>query len=240
MSQRYFVSDGIFFCECGADIVILNLETGRYQAVTDVNRYRLAPHIFGWVDCNPRDDFGASRTPQDPSELLRNMEKGGVLTKDATKGREFVPITTDRPRVALVEAEHDKSVRVTMLDLFNFSVATLSAHYLLRDCAIKDIVEKVNSLRRNADYRSEKFDHALGIKLTTKFHRLRPWFPRDYLCIFDALALVLFLSRYGVFPHWVFGVKSDPIYAHCWVQQDDVAYDDYTESINAMTPIMVV
>jgi hypothetical protein len=52
--------------------------------------------------------------------------------------------------------------------------------------------------------------------------------------------LVNFLAGYGVFPQWVFGVKTDPFYAHCWVQQGSFVFNDTPDYIRGFSPILVV
>ncbi len=72
------------------------------------------------------------------------------------------------------------------------------------------------------------------------FLKYRPLFPRDYLCLFDSLALVRFLSGYDLYPDWVFGVQEDPFRAHCWVQAGEVVLNDHLDNVAVYTPIMTV
>jgi hypothetical protein len=79
------------------------------------------------------------------------------------------------------------------------------------------------------------------INLTHIYHSLRPLYPRDYLCLFDSLALIEFLSYWEIFPNWVFGVLIDPFKAHCWVQDGKlVLADTVTFSSRWFTPIMII
>jgi hypothetical protein len=54
------------------------------------------------------------------------------------------------------------------------------------------------------------------------------------------LALLEFLARYEVLPRWVFGVRARPFVAHCWVQYEDIVFNDTVEHVASYTPIMVV
>jgi hypothetical protein len=75
----------------------------------------------------------------------------------------------------------------------------------------------------------------------TAFVHLRPLFyTTREACLLDSLTLTHFLARYGVFPTWVFGVKTDPFYAHCWVQQGDFVFNDSPDFIKGFSPILVV
>ncbi len=59
-------------------------------------------------------------------------------------------------------------------------------------------------------------------------------------CLFDSLTLLNFLARYGIFPDWVFGVQARPFAAHCWVQLDEIVFNDTVEHVGGYTPIMTV
>jgi hypothetical protein len=77
--------------------------------------------------------------------------------------------------------------------------------------------------------------------LVTAFVYLRPlFFTSKEACLLDSLTLVNFLAGYSVFPQWVFGVKTDPFYAHCWVQQGGFVFNDTPDYIRGFSPILVV
>jgi hypothetical protein len=76
--------------------------------------------------------------------------------------------------------------------------------------------------------------------LVSVFDRLRLFYPRSYLCLFDSLALIHFLAQFDVYPDWVFGVNADPFEAHCWVQAGNVVLNDTLARVSAFTPIMYV
>lgn len=73
------------------------------------------------------------------------------------------------------------------------------------------------------------------------FHQLSPWAPVAGDCVFRCFMLLRALQakeRAGV--HWVFGVRTWPFYAHCWVQQGEVSLTDYAEPLVAFTPIFAL
>jgi hypothetical protein len=59
-------------------------------------------------------------------------------------------------------------------------------------------------------------------------------------CLYDSLALLRFLSYYGVFPTCVIGVQTGPFGAHCWVQYQAVVFNDAPEYVRRFTPILAV
>jgi hypothetical protein len=58
-------------------------------------------------------------------------------------------------------------------------------------------------------------------------------------CLYDSLALIEFLALHGLYPDWVFGVRTRPFAAHCWVQQHDVVFNDTVDHATGFSPIMV-
>jgi Transglutaminase-like superfamily len=78
-------------------------------------------------------------------------------------------------------------------------------------------------------------------QLVDIFGRLRVFlFSHNEECLHDSLALLEFLARYRIFPGWVFGVRARPFVAHCWVQYEDIVFNDTVEHVAGYTPIMVV
>ena len=75
----------------------------------------------------------------------------------------------------------------------------------------------------------------------TTFGLLRPllYTARDK-CLFDSIALSLFLLRHGIPSLVVFGVNTAPFEAHCWIQHGDRVLNGTPEFVTAFTPIMTV
>ena len=70
------------------------------------------------------------------------------------------------------------------------------------------------------------------------FARLLPWAPWPGACLFRAYLLRLFLRRGGCDASWVFGVRTWPFRAHCWLEADGVVLNDDAASIRAYSPIL--
>ncbi|PVM92769.1 lasso peptide biosynthesis B2 protein [Caulobacter endophyticus] len=71
------------------------------------------------------------------------------------------------------------------------------------------------------------------------FRRLAPWLPLDGLCLNRSHLLRTYLDALGHRVDWMFGVRTWPFRAHCWLQAGDVALDDEAERVAAYHPIMV-
>lgn len=74
--------------------------------------------------------------------------------------------------------------------------------------------------------------------LVSCFLALRPFYPRDYNCLFDSLALSRFLRERGASGDWVFGVRGAPFAAHCWVEIEGAPVNDDPDFVAPYVPIL--
>jgi len=70
------------------------------------------------------------------------------------------------------------------------------------------------------------------------FDRWLPWAPGQGLCLYRAYTLRRFLRAGGLEAAWVFGVRTWPFSAHCWLQAGDVVLDDDLDRVGLYVPIL--
>ena len=92
---------------------------------------------------------------------------------------------------------------------------------------------------RRASLGGEAFSDAL-IERVGAFGQLLPWAPFPGVCLYRSFMLLAFLRRAGLDATWMFGVRTWPFEAHCWLQVGDVVLDDLAERIRPYTPILAV
>jgi hypothetical protein len=68
---------------------------------------------------------------------------------------------------------------------------------------------------------------------------MRPFLPKRPICLLESLTLIDFLERFDVTPELVFGVRTDPFEAHCWVQCNGVVLNESIDRVRQFTPIMI-
>jgi hypothetical protein len=85
-----------------------------------------------------------------------------------------------------------------------------------------------------------KVDSRAVVSASRGFDRLAPWLPHDGVCLMRSLQQRLWLARQGLHADWVFGVRTWPFEAHCWLQAGDVVLDDTFDHASGFVPIMVV
>lgn len=72
------------------------------------------------------------------------------------------------------------------------------------------------------------------------FRQWLPWAPFPGVCLFRSRMLLAFLRKSGLNATWVFGVRTWPFEAHCWLQVEDLVLDDTLDNVRNFTPIFTV
>jgi len=225
-----------YFCQTDSFCVFLDLEQDRYISVRRDELERLAPHLYGW---SQSVSLAKRATPDEFEDLAKPLVDSNLLARNAA-----LPKPVRGPEVAHARRELSQVGRRTW-PLLNIrgSVRVLRAssdanRALKRDRLDRTIARVRDRKQHGYPGRRHAADHIRSRSI--HFSEVRGYFPRSYLCLFDSLALVNYLASYRIFPDWVFGVRTDPFEAHCWVQHEDIVLNDTLDRINTFTPIMVV
>jgi len=72
------------------------------------------------------------------------------------------------------------------------------------------------------------------------FFALLPWVPFQGVCLYRAYLLLRMLHHAGLDATWVFGVRTWPFEAHCWLQVEELALDDDLDHVAGYAPILAV
>jgi hypothetical protein len=240
MSASYFLSPHVHACVAGKQVVLLDLARDKYLAVA--HAHPVGRWVRGWPALPPNPDAATpgDDVPAPENALLAKMISQGLLVTDPAVGKEASPAAADEARVPLVEYDIRVRPRTSPGHLWNFFLAYAEAKWSLKRCPIGEVVQAAR-LRKRRVSPADPVDIATVRSLVTAFVQLRPLFytARD-ACLFDSLTLTHFLARYGVFPTWVFGVKTEPFYSHCWIQQGHFVFNDTPDYIRGFSPILVV
>lgn len=83
-------------------------------------------------------------------------------------------------------------------------------------------------------------DPGEAARLARLYRHVVVWLPLPRKCLIRSFVLLRFLQRSGLGARWVFGVRTWPFSAHCWLQLGDVALDDDAERLVGYAPIFAV
>jgi hypothetical protein len=237
---RYGLARHVFVCRNEEYIVVLDVRRDRYFALEAARTAALIPLLPGWPAYPAANDAGGG-VEIAAAEAAAPLIRQGWLLESSSDAKEATP-TSVRPSESELLSELDaEAARIGGSAIIGFVWASLIARFALRFWALERVIRRVRSRKAARSGTSAPLDVARMRRLVDTFARLRVFlFSHRNKCLQDSLALLEFLARYDVFPDWVFAVRARPFVAHCWVQYQDLVFNDTAEHVGSYTPIMVI
>jgi hypothetical protein len=240
---RFALAPHVFACVDDSHVVLLDLRHDEYYTLDRSVTRGLSFVVPGWPGRVPVAGAAEATHETIGAESLLALEsllRHGLLVSPPTAGKRMEPVRIRSPERDLRSGPASRP-RVTAGDVARVTRAILTAVLLLRCCSIHRIVQRILSRKRqSAREASNAWKQAQLADRVARFERLRPLFfsARD-ACLLDSLALLEFLASHGMHADWVFGVRTRPFAAHCWVQSGDAVCNDEPERVCRFTPILV-
>jgi Transglutaminase-like superfamily len=237
---RYALADHVFVCLNGEQLVLLDLKEDRYWALEAAQTAGLGGLVDGWP-VKAADGAQSADSPSSETTAAIEVLLGrGLLTQGTPPGKDATPVTGIVPMRELV-SEADTSSGSRLGSWVTFFTASAWAKLALRTGPFERVIRRVKRRKALVGSKAGPLDAERARKLVEAFARYRVFlFSSKDECLYDSLALLEFLARYGIYPDWVFGVQTRPFAAHCWVQHGDMVFNDTVEHVSGFTPIMVV
>lgn len=240
MPQQYYFANHIHACCTGRYYIFLDLSRDRYFSIPKSALLPLTPHIHGWnISTLPPRSAGETIAPES-SDLAEFLLRQNVLRADSVGGKAatqpVVPVAATDAR-AILDTDNQRSSCSPAP--FRVLRCLCHAQFQLKVYPLRRVIASV-ARRKAAGSRALSASQSTVLSLTASFARYRPYFPHNIVCLLDSLALIHFLADHGVYPEWVFGVREDPFYAHCWVQAGTVTLNDFHDRIVTYTPILAI
>jgi hypothetical protein len=199
----------------GPDAILLDVRADRYHAMVGAAADKDGPI--------PSAETGQHLVPEAWTALI----EAGLASWGS--GRGFSDL--HRPEHALVLAE-DICERSPLRDSVDLVVAIMTARWRMR----KGLPCRSYHPTRSAPDGGTLA--ALHLAMTA-LRRIILFIPTPRRCLPASLITAVFLARRGVTTQIVFGVRSYPFEAHCWVEHDGVVVDDDLDKVCAFLPIVV-
>jgi Transglutaminase-like superfamily len=218
----------------------MDLERDKYVAVVPADR--LAAWVRGWPVGAQQPGDSPHNADAGADDLVAQMLAHGMLVSDPHVGKPAVPVSAARAARSLVEFDLDTRPRTGTTLLWRFGRSYLQAQLSLKLRPIQAIVETVRNRKTARAARGLREADPVRLRaLVSAFTRLRPLFyTLRSACLLDSLTMVHFLGAEGIHPDWVFGVKTEPFDAHCWVQHGEVVLNDAPDRVRQYSPILIV
>lgn len=227
----------VHVCVDGDYVVFLDVRNDRYWALDAAGSQALACLVRGWPT-NDSSQAAHARARSEPNAARPLIEKG-LLCDPQESSKPATPIRVDPPTLELLdEAENAGRGKASAL---RFLVATTLATVALRHQSFERLIEGAHRRKQRRGASAGRLDVAKAARVVADFETWRPLlFSARDACLLSSLVLIEFLARHDVFPHWVFGVQARPFAAHCWIQHEDILFNDTIEHVRRYTPIMVI
>lgn len=240
LAPPFYLRKHAFFCRSGTHYVILDAKRDDYICL-DTNEFEsLALHLDGWKPGAVQRTSAVSHDGGDASSIARNLVAREILSTTPSDSKPAMPIEIPLATRSLDDSDASNHPVISAKYLFQFVSAITWANRMLTRHSFSTIVSVVTARKQNAAKHIERCHLERAAALFAIFNRLRPTYPRKWICLFDSLALLRFYSYHNLFPTWVFGVVAEPFEAHCWLQYDGAVLNDNLQRVSKFEPIMAV
>jgi hypothetical protein len=202
----------------GPDLVILDVAADRYACVADA---------AAGLSLSP----GRDRLEAVEAVFLQPLLEAGVLRAECefAAPRPPLPALPGRSAISadfpLPRARDLRAATVALLDL--------ARHY--RGRSFGQILAAAARARMTRPPITPELCAAVA-----RFHSWSPYAPVSGKCLLRSFMLLRTLRREGLDALWVFGVRTWPFHAHCWLQCEDLVLDDHAERVGAYAPILAL
>jgi hypothetical protein len=238
-ADRYYLREHAFFCVTSRHCIFLHLKRDKYLCIGREQFELLRPRLEAIGDRTASSPQSSPPSEQ-ASQLAADLMKADLIS-DVPCGT--TPGTFESKN-GVLRSVHDieLSGKPPRHPLFlpQFLRAAWTADRRLSRRPISEIVGDFRTRKRLRSAPIEPTTIEQMHRRITTFNALRLIYPRQYLCLFDSLALAEFLAQVKLYPDWAFGVSADPFRAHCWLQICSVVLNDTVEHVSTYTPIMTV
>lgn len=198
----------------GDDLVLLDLRRGDYACVPR-----------GGAVLASGD--GACAFAADDTDVLAALRAGGVVVE----GVGHIP-AIQGPRRSLEAAIG----RTTLRQCWRLAWALVDLAVHFRGRTFTHLIGSVRRRRGHGEAQAiERVRAEVGAFLT-----LLPWVPFQGVCLYRSYLLLRMLHHAGLEATWVFGVRTWPFEAHCWLQVGDLVLDDHLDHVAGYAPILAV
>lgn len=206
---------------CGLDLVLLDVRRDAYFCLPDVGR-----------DGAP-DGAGRFTIALAPAVRAELQAQGLVVQGEGPLGRR-------RRATAAGDDLFDHPFPApTFRERWDFARALAIMILVYRGRPFEALLRRAAGRGAHAEAAASVTSAKL-VRRSLVFRRLLPWSPVQGVCLFQAALLLEFLRQAGLTADWVFGVRTWPFGAHCWLQAGPTVLNDTVDRVTAFDPILVV
>jgi hypothetical protein len=176
-------------------------------------------------------------------EFAKGLAAAGLLTMTCDGGaRSLTTPSLAPPDRLLADSFDDERRAIAPAHLATFLVSCTVVWRNLRLRSFEQALLRLTVRKSRLAQRPQLRSEADLKEAVQAFVYLRTFVYTAYdHCLFDSLVLCDFLLRLGLSPTCVFGVRTLPFGAHCWVQVDrSLLTESSIEYVATFSPVLVI
>ncbi len=212
------LAPGVAFCIVGNDPIFLDVARDRYFLLSGERRAAF--------------ERLRMREPNDSDAMSLLLETGLF-----TRSEHDAPIEPLEVAVPLADLNTVESGRSGFRAILAAARALHWAGRALRPHRLQKTLSELSAAKRSLSASGE--DTEL-ISLAADFERSRTFVPVAPRCLIDSLALFRLALHSELVPTLVFGVRTSPFAAHCWLQSDSTILTGTAEEAGNYRPILAI
>lgn len=212
--MRIFLKPKVSAVFAGADCVLLD---------TAGDQYHCLPEASGWLRLDAK-----LQSLEGPDDLLREALPPELIA--------IAPLALRTPPPALPRSALDEALGPAprLADWIRLLACCLDYLQAFEGGSFAGLLGRVRQGVRPKDGAMSALEQA------RLFRRMVVFAPLPRQCLARSFVLMRFLIRGGADATWVFGVRTWPFGAHCWVQAGDMVLDDHAERLVGYSPILAL
>jgi hypothetical protein len=211
--------------------VFLDVKHDRYVGL----EHSKAQILRRFLDGCPRDE--------ETDALGKELVASGLLTVGRDRRQRPIGVASiDAPDGLLIDNFDEDVPRLSMLHIARFLAACMIVWGYLHLGSLEQALSRAQRRKGRLRRSTRRADLKTTGEATRVFVHLRTFvYTAHDHCLFDSLVLSDYLQRFGVLSSCVFGVRTLPFGAHCWVQiEKSLLTETSAEYVANFSPILVI
>lgn len=240
MDEQFYLSEHIYIALADRHCVFLDSHRDKYLAIVRRDIESLGPWLAGWDDGAEHQAVQSLASRPSAAQLALELVQANILTTAPERGKLVRPESLPSPVMSLeINSQVSGIARASYYTLLSLA-SLLKARQILRARRLEEVIRRVAVRRRKEAAFGHTFEEDKAKVIVSSFHRIRAYYSRERVCLFDSFALLELFAEFQIFPRWVFAIAAEPFEAHCWLQEGNIVLNDSIERVSAYTPIMSV
>jgi hypothetical protein len=228
---HYFLPQWIHMCLTVDGAVFLDVRHDRYVGL-DPSRTQILSALLAGNEGVPEGEV-----------LAVELVGAGLLTRDTGERARPLAATSFAPPESVLVEPDEETPTFNALHVFRFLAACVCVWAALHLRSLEYALCRLQSRKRRLPSRADtSASLETARQLARVFVHLRTFaYTASDHCLYDSLVLSDFLQRYRVASTCIFGVRTVPFAAHCWVQTGRSLTTEFNlEYVAAFAPICTI